>query len=173
MKHHSWFPCLIVLTQSLFAQQPADKTPQRSVLSYIDADGTAYITRLVNVPETISAEAQKSLVAQHSPPPHPPNPVLSPVFADLHGMPPTLFMTSTRDMLLSHTAILYRAFLRAGVAASLGVFEGLNRCFWYDPILPESRKANQIMADFLDKHLGSNHYFANCLEQGVTSWSDE
>lgn len=60
MKHHSWFPCLIVLTQSLFAQQqPADKTPQQSVLSYIDADGTAYITRLVNVPETISAEAQK------------------------------------------------------------------------------------------------------------------
>lgn len=72
MKHHSWFPCLIVLTQSLFAQQqPADKNPQQSVLSYIDADGTAYITRLVNVPETISAEAQKSLVAQHSPPPHP------------------------------------------------------------------------------------------------------
>lgn len=82
-------------------------------------------------------------------------------------------MTSTRDMLLSHIAILHRAFLRAGVAASLGVFEGLNHCFWYDPIPPESREANQIMADFFDKHLASNHYFANCLEQGVTTWSDE
>jgi epsilon-lactone hydrolase len=37
------------------------------------------------------------------------------------------------------------------------VFEGLNHCFWYDPSLPESREANQIMADFFDKHLGSNH----------------
>jgi monoterpene epsilon-lactone hydrolase len=347
MKRHSWFPCLVVLTQSLFAQQPADKIPPRSVSGYIDADGTAYITRIVNVPETISAEAQKSLVAQHNLPPQehrgrqlrqmssdtiralypanvefstiagvpvsvvtplsipsnntdrvlinlhgggftsdsgsltesmpianltkikvisvmyrlapgykfpapvedvvavyrellktyraqhiaiygssagavltpevavklkqlglplpgalgifsgggdftrdgdsqqvygvhglsgdpdtrpkgvqwlgvyvgsadPKNPVLSPVFADLHGMPPTLFMTSTRDMLLSHTTILHRAFLRAGADASLVVFDGLNHCFWYDPILPESREANQLMADFFDKHLGSN-----------------
>ena len=44
-------------------------------------------------------------------------------------------MTSTRDMVLSHTTILHSAFLRAGVAASLGVFEGLNHCFWYDHIL--------------------------------------
>jgi epsilon-lactone hydrolase len=347
MKRHSWFPCLAVFIQSLLAQQPADKITQRSVSSVIDADGTAYITRVVNVPETISAEAKKSLVAQHSSPPQgsrgrqlrqmssdairalypssvefskiagvpvsivtplvvpssktdrvlinlhgggftsdsgsltesmpianltktkvisvmyrlapenkfpapvedvvavyrellktyrpqhiavygssagavltpevavelkqlglplpgalgifsgggdftrdgdsqqvygvhglsgdpdtrpkgvqwlavyvgtadPKNPVLSPIFADLHGMPPTLFMTSTRDMLLSHTTILHRAFLRAGVDASLVVFEGLNHCFWYDPNLPESREANQIVADFFDKYLGSN-----------------
>jgi acetyl esterase/lipase len=347
MKRRSWFPCLVVLTQSLFAQQPADKIPPRSVSGYIDADGTAYITRIVNVPETVSAEAQKSLIAQHNVAPQesharqrrqmssdairalyptnvefstiagvpvsvvtplsipssktdrvlinlhgggftsdsgsltesmpianltktkvisvmyrlapeykfpapvedvvavyrellkayraqhiaiygssagavltpevavklkqlglplpgalgifsgggdftrdgdsqqvygvqglsgdpdtrpkgvqwlavyvgsadPKDPVLSPVFADLHGMPPTLFMTSTRDMLLSHTTILHRAFLRAGADASLVVFEGLNHCFWYDPSLPESREANQIMADFFDKHLGSN-----------------
>jgi len=56
----------------------------------------------------------------------PKDPVLSPFFADLHGMPPTLFMTSTRDMLLSDTTILHRAFLRAGVDARLVVFEGLN-----------------------------------------------
>ena len=84
----------------------------------------------------------------------PKNPVLSPVFADLHGMPPTLFMTSTRDMLLSDTTILHRAFLRAGVNAQLVVFEGLNHCFWYNPNLPESREADQIMARFFDTALG-------------------
>ena len=84
----------------------------------------------------------------------PKDPVLSPFFADLHGMPPTLFMTSTRDMLLSDTTILHRAFLRAGVNASLVVFEGLNHCFWYNPDLPESREANSIMAKFFDTHLG-------------------
>jgi len=83
----------------------------------------------------------------------PRNPVLSPIFADLHGMPPTLFMTSTRDMLLSDTTILHRAFLRAGVNAQLVVFEGLNHCFWYNPNLPESREADEIMARFFDSAL--------------------
>jgi epsilon-lactone hydrolase len=85
----------------------------------------------------------------------PKNPVLSPIFADLHGMPATLFVTSTRDMLLSKTATLHRAFLRAGVDAELVVFDGLNHCFWYDPALPESQEADQIMADFFNKHLGT------------------
>ena len=85
----------------------------------------------------------------------PRDPVLSPFFADLRGMPPTLFITSTRDMLLSDTTTLHRAFLRAGVDARLVVFEGLNHCFWYDPNLPESREANGIIANFFDAHLGA------------------
>jgi epsilon-lactone hydrolase len=85
----------------------------------------------------------------------PENPVLYPIFADLHGMPATLLVTSTRDMLLSQTSTLHRAFLRAGVDAELVVFDGLNHCFWYDPALPESREADQIMADFFNKHLGA------------------
>jgi monoterpene epsilon-lactone hydrolase len=84
----------------------------------------------------------------------PKNPVLSPYFADLHGLPATLFMTSTRDMLLSDTTLLHRAFLRAGVDAQLVVFEGLNHCFWYNPSLPESREADEIMANFFNKALG-------------------
>ncbi len=84
----------------------------------------------------------------------PKDPVLSPFFADLHGLPPMLFMTSTRDMLLSDTTILHRALLRAGVDASLVVFEGLNHCFWYDPNLPESCEADGIVAHFFDTHLG-------------------
>jgi epsilon-lactone hydrolase len=84
------------------------------------------------------------------------DPVLSPLFADLHGMPPTLFLTSTRDMLLSGTTILHRAFLRAGVDAQLVVFEALNHGFWYDAALPESREADEIMAGFFDKQLSTS-----------------
>ncbi len=51
-------------------------------------------------------------------------------------------------MLLSGTAILHRAFLRAGVDAQLVVFEALPHAFWYNPALPESLEANHIMADF-------------------------
>jgi len=82
------------------------------------------------------------------------DPVLSPIYADLHGLPPTLFITSTRDLLLSGTTILHRAFLRAGVDARLVVFEALPHAFWNNPDLPESKEAYGIMTAFFDKNLG-------------------
>ncbi|MFN2974780.1 alpha/beta hydrolase [Terriglobus aquaticus] len=82
------------------------------------------------------------------------DPVLSPIYADLSGMPPTLFITSTRDLLLSGTATLHRAFRRAGDDAELIVFEALPHAFWNDPTLPETREADEAMAQFFEKHLG-------------------
>ncbi len=84
----------------------------------------------------------------------PKDPVLSPLYADLRGFPPTLFVTSTRDLLLSGTTILHRAFLRAGVDAQLVVFEALPHAFWYDYHLPETQEALDIMAKFFDARLG-------------------
>ncbi len=81
------------------------------------------------------------------------DPVLSPVYADLKGFPPTLFVTSTRDLLLSGTTTLHRAFLRGGVDAELVVFEALPHAFWNNAELPESKEADQIMAAFFEKHL--------------------
>ena len=79
--------------------------------------------------------------------------VLSPIYADLHGMPPTLFVTSGRDLLLSGTANLQRAYLHSGVDARLVVFDALPHAFWYNPKLPEAIEANHIMADFFLKQL--------------------
>ena len=86
---------------------------------------------------------------------NPTDPVLSPLYANLSGFPPSLFMTSTRDLLLSGTTTLHRAFLRAGVDAQLVVFEALPHAFWNDAQLPESKEADEIMAGFFDKHLGN------------------
>ncbi len=83
----------------------------------------------------------------------PKDPVLSPLYADLKSFPPTLFITSGRDLLLSGTTILHRAYLGAGVDAELVVFEALPHAFWNNPALPESKEADQIMARFLDKNL--------------------
>jgi epsilon-lactone hydrolase len=82
------------------------------------------------------------------------DPLLSPLFADLHDMPPTLLVTSTRDMLLSQTTIFHRALLRAGDDAQLIVFEALPHAFWYHFELPETREALELMAKFLDEKLG-------------------
>jgi len=85
---------------------------------------------------------------------NPKDPVLSPLFADLHSFPPCLLVTSTRDLLLSNTSILHRALLHAGVNAQLVVFEALPHAFWYHYQLPETKEALQIMADFFEQKLG-------------------
>ncbi len=85
---------------------------------------------------------------------NPKDPVLSPLYADLRRFPPTLFVTSTRDLLLSGTTILHRAFLRAGVDGQLVVFEALPHAFWYDYHLPETKEALDIMTRFFDEKLG-------------------
>jgi acetyl esterase/lipase len=84
----------------------------------------------------------------------PKDPVLSPVYADLHGLPPTLFVTSGRDLLLSGTVNLHRAYLNAGVDARLVVYDALTHAFWYNPKLPEAIEANHIMAEFFVRHMG-------------------
>jgi len=80
--------------------------------------------------------------------------VLSPMYADLKGFPPTLCMTSTRDHCLSGTVDFHRALLRAGVDARLMVFDAMPHAFWYLFDLPESREALEAQANFLDRHLG-------------------
>jgi len=82
------------------------------------------------------------------------DPVLSPLFADLRGLPPTLLVTSTRDMLLGDTATLHRALLRQAVDARLVVFEALPHAFWYHFEFPETREALELMAHFLDSTVG-------------------
>jgi monoterpene epsilon-lactone hydrolase len=82
------------------------------------------------------------------------DPVLSPLFADLSGLPPTLLVTSTRDMLLGDTTTLHRALLRQGVDARLVVYEALPHAFWYHFEFPETREALELMAHFLDSTVG-------------------
>ncbi|MGC1385555.1 MAG: alpha/beta hydrolase [Candidatus Acidiferrales bacterium] len=82
------------------------------------------------------------------------DPVLSPLFADLHGMPPTLLVTGTRDALLSGTAIYDLALVNSGVDAQLLVFEAMPHAFWYHFDLPETRECLAVMAKFFNHHLG-------------------
>lgn len=69
-------------------------------------------------------------------------------------MPPTLFITSGRDLLLSGTANLQRAFVHAGNDnTQMVLFDALPHAFWNDPNLPESKEADRLMAHFFLLHL--------------------
>lgn len=53
------------------------------------------------------------------------HPYLSPLFGDFTGFPATFLQTGTRDLFLSNTVRLHRAFRQAGVQAELHVFEAM------------------------------------------------
>ncbi len=83
------------------------------------------------------------------------DPLLSPVNGDMHGFPPTILTTGTRDLLLSNTVRVHRKLRRAGVEAQLEVFEGESHAqYQFDDRVPESKEAFTEIADFFGQHLG-------------------
>ena len=83
------------------------------------------------------------------------DPLLSPVYGDVRGFPPTILTTGTRDLLLSNTVRMHRRLRQAGVEAALQVFEGQSHAHYYrDDTAPESREAFSEIAAFFDRHLG-------------------
>jgi acetyl esterase/lipase len=84
------------------------------------------------------------------------DPLLSPVYGDMHGFPPAILTTGTRDLLLSNTVRVHRKLRRAGVEAQLEVYEGQSHAqYQFDDRVPETREAFSEITAFFDKHLGT------------------
>jgi monoterpene epsilon-lactone hydrolase len=83
------------------------------------------------------------------------DPLLSPVYGNMHGFPPTILTTGTRDLFLSNTVRVHRKLREAGVEAVLQVFEGESHAQYYRDInAPETKEYNMEVAGFFDRHLG-------------------
>jgi epsilon-lactone hydrolase len=83
------------------------------------------------------------------------DPLLSPVYGDMHGFPPTILTSGTRDLFLSNTVRVHRKLREAGVEAVLQVFEGESHAQYYRDInAPETKEYNMEVAAFFDRHLG-------------------
>jgi acetyl esterase/lipase len=82
------------------------------------------------------------------------DPLLSPVYGDLHGLPPAILTTGTRDLLLSNTVRVHRKLKDSGVEAELNVFEAMaHGGYSRDDTAPETHQAFGDIATFFDKHL--------------------
>jgi acetyl esterase/lipase len=82
------------------------------------------------------------------------HPLVSPIFGDFAGFPPTIFTTGTRDILLSDTVRTYRAMRAAGVAARLEAHEAMSHAeYIYAFDSPESAVAFRDIAAFFAEHL--------------------
>jgi epsilon-lactone hydrolase len=83
------------------------------------------------------------------------DPLLSPIYGDVHDFPPTILTSGTRDLFLSLTVRMHRKLRAAGVEAVLQVWEGQSHAQYNrDPDAPETKEYNEEIARFFDRHLG-------------------
>ncbi|MFM9904870.1 MAG: alpha/beta hydrolase [Pyrinomonadaceae bacterium] len=79
----------------------------------------------------------------------PTDPMISPLFGDLTGLPPILIQMGTADLLLADCRKFYQKCLEAGVDARYEEFPGAFHDFMMLNILPEARQALRSQAEFL------------------------
>lgn len=84
------------------------------------------------------------------------NPLISPVYGDFDGFPPTILISGTRDLLLSDVVRTHRKLRQAGVNADLHIYEGMSHAgYMVSPETPESADAYRELGKFIDEHLES------------------
>ena len=83
------------------------------------------------------------------------DPMLSPVYGDVTGFPPTLLTSGTRALFLSNTVRMYQKLRRAGAESDLLVFEGMSHAMYYlmVPIAQETAFYFKEMGRFFYKRL--------------------
>jgi monoterpene epsilon-lactone hydrolase len=77
------------------------------------------------------------------------DPLISPLYAGLNGLPPLLVQVSTDEILLDDAVRLAERARQAGVEVTLEKYEGVFHVFQIVPFLPESREAVLNIAAFV------------------------
>ncbi len=88
------------------------------------------------------------------------NPLVSPLYANVHGFPPTFLQVGTQEILLSDSTRMADRLKAAGVEVKLEIWPGMWHAFTGgvgpDPdIIPEVRLARQHVVKFMRQHLGA------------------
>ncbi|MFL9931717.1 alpha/beta hydrolase [Paraburkholderia sp. RL18-103-BIB-C] len=84
----------------------------------------------------------------------PRNPDASPLFADLHGLPPLLLQVGSREILLDDSLRTARVAAMDDVAVSVEVWPGMVHQWQLFPgLIPEARRALSDTAGFIQAHI--------------------
>ncbi len=82
------------------------------------------------------------------------DPLISPVYGDMGGFPPTILTSGTRDLLLSNTVRVHRKLRNLGIDSFLQVYEGQSHAqYGRDDRIPEVREAFTEIGGFFDRNL--------------------
>jgi len=93
----------------------------------------------------------KLYLAEHDPR----TPLASPLYADLHHIPPMLIQVGSAEVLLYDSVRLADRASAAGVNTTLEVWPDMIHVWQsFAPILPEAREAIERIGKFVRKHIG-------------------
>ncbi|RNI28222.1 alpha/beta hydrolase [Rufibacter immobilis] len=90
-------------------------------------------------------KAAKKYMQHHDPR----NPLISPVFGDVTGLPPTLLQIGTAEIFLWDSRSFVQKLANAGVPVQFEEYEDMFHVFPLVPFLPQSKKALQAQVAFL------------------------
>lgn len=80
----------------------------------------------------------------------PQDPLASPLYGDLHGLPPLLIQVGSEEILLSDSTRLAENARNAGVEVTLEIWEGMQHVWHFAAnILPEARQAIEKIGKFI------------------------
>ncbi len=84
----------------------------------------------------------------------PADPGISPLYGDMHGLPPLLIITGDDEVLRDDSIQFAEKAEQAGVDVTLRVGEGMVHCFTLmAPMFPEATAAMSEICSFINKHL--------------------
>ena len=88
-------------------------------------------------------------------------PLISPLQADLQGLPPLLIHVGDHEVLLDDSICFADKARAAGVEVTLKVWPEMFHVFQiFEPLLPEAREANREIAAFMQEHIGGVYHRA-------------
>jgi acetyl esterase/lipase len=83
----------------------------------------------------------------------PANPLISPLFADLQGLPPLLIHVGADEILLSDSTRLEEKARLAGVDVSVKIWKGMWHVFQvFAPYVPEAQESINLVGTFIKRH---------------------
>jgi acetyl esterase/lipase len=115
--------------------------------------GESYRTKLADSidPPGMSTVCSKYYVGDNDPC----LPWISPLYGDLHGLPPLFISIGTNETMLDDSLRFVGKAEAAGVEVTLKVGEGMIHCYpLLAPLFPEATEAMNEICAFLGKHLG-------------------
>ena len=83
------------------------------------------------------------------------NPLVSPLYANVHGFPPTFLQVGTQEILLSDSIRMADRLKAAGVEVNLEVWPGMFHGWQGQSFIPEAQLANQHIVKYIRRHLGT------------------
>lgn len=86
----------------------------------------------------------------------PTNPLISPIFANLVGLPPILIQVGTNEILLDEINQFYEKACQAKIEIVLDYWPGMFHVFQIIPIIPETKLSLEKIANFVVNRIGQN-----------------